>query len=452
MNEKGGMCDLKDKIDYVAVEKEYVFGTWRYEYTWNPLLIEKAEGCSFTDIDGNKYLDFSSQLMCSNLGHKSESVIEALSEQSNQLCYIAPSFATKPAAKLGKKLAEITPGDLQKTFFSLGGAEANEGAIKMARFYTGKTKFISRYRSYHGATSGAISLTGDPRTHYAVGMPGVVRAPDCYCYRCPFGLEYPGCGIRCVEYIDEIILMEGEQSIAGVVIEPIVGSNGILVPPDDYMPRLREICDNRNVLLIDDEVMTGFGRTGKWFCIEHWNVVPDIITMAKGLTSAFIPLGATIARKKIADFFDEKGNLFCHGHTYANHPLCCAVALACIKEYKDKNLIENARRMGKVLGSGLKDLKEEHVSVGDIRGKGLFWGVELVKNRETKEPFATRKEKFIPNMLKSVSAAAMERKVYIANVINTLIVAPPLIVNEEEIEEGLQVLGEALKIADVECT
>ena len=444
--------DLVDKIDYVSMEKEYVFGTWTYEYTWNPRLIEKAEGCTFTDGDGNQILDFSSQLMCSNLGHKSESVIKALSEQANQLSYIAPSFANKPAAKLGKKLAEITPGDLSKTFLSLGGAEANEGAIKMARFYTGKTKFISRYRSYHGATSGAISLTGDPRTHYAVGMPGVVRAPDCYCYRCPFGKEYPGCGITCVEYIDEIIRMEGDYSVAGVVVEPIVGSNGILVPPDEYMPRLREICDDRNVLLIDDEVMTGFGRTGKWFAMEHWNVVPDIMTMAKGLTGAFIPLGATIASKKIADFFDEEGNLFCHGATYANHPLCCSVALAAIQEYKDKDLIENARLMGEVLGKGLNDLKDEHVSIGDVRGKGLFWGVELVKNRETKEPFATRKEKFIPTMLKRVSAATMKKNVYITNVINTLIVAPPLIVNEEQIEAGLQVLGDALKIADVECT
>ena len=442
---------MKEKVDYVAVEREYVFGTWRYEYAWNPLLIEEAEGCHIKDVEGKEYLDFSSQLMCSNLGHGSKKAIEALLEQANKLCYAAPSFATKPAARLGKKLAEITPGDLQKTFFSLGGTEANEAAIKIARLYTGKTKLVSRYRSYHGATSGAIALTGDPRTHYAVGMPGVVRAPDCYCYRCPFGLEYPDCGISCVEYIDESIEMEGEHTVAGVVLEPIVGTNGILVPPDEYMPRLREICDNRGVLLIDDEVMTGFGRTGKWFCMEHWDVVPDIMSMAKGLTGAFIPLGATIARKKIADFFDEEGNLFCHGHTYSNHPLCCAVALAAIQEYKDKDLIENARRMGEVLGRRLNDLKEEHVSIGDVRGKGLFWGVELVKNRETKEPFVTRSQKFLPNTLKKMSAAAMDRGVYVVNVINTLIIAPPLIVDEEQIDEGTQVLDEVLKIADAEC-
>jgi len=415
-------------------------------------LIEITDGCYFTDIEGKKYLDFSSQLMCSNLGHKSPKVMEALSEQANKLCYVAPSFATKPAAKLGEKLTEITPSELQKSFFSIDRAEANEAAVKIAHLYSGKTKLISRYRSYHGATSGAMALTGDLRTHYAIGMPGIVRAPDCYCYRCPLGKEYPGCGISCVEYIDEIIMMEGEESVARVVIEPIVGSNGILVPPDEYMPMLREICDERGVLLIDDEVMTGFGRTGKWFCMEHWDVVPDILSMAKGLTGAYIPLGATIASKEIADFFDQEGNLFCHGHTYAMHPLYCAVALAAIQEYIEKNLIENASKMGSVLGKKLNELKEEHASVGDVRGKGLFWGVELVRNKMTKKPFVTRREKFLPNMLKKVSAAALEKGVYIVNVINTLIIAPPLIITEEHIDQGIQVLGNALKIADKECT
>jgi len=445
------MIKVNEKEDYVSLEKDFVFGTWRYEYTWNPLLIEEGDGCYIADVEGKKYLDFSSQLMCSNLGHRSDKAIGALIEQANKLCYAAPSFATKPAAKLGQKLSEITPGDLKKTFFSLGGTEANEAAIKIARLYTKKTKLITRFSSYHGATSGSIALTGDPRTHYAIGMPGVIRAPDCYCYRCPLGLGYPDCGVACVEYVDEIIRMEDEHTVAGVVIEPIVGTNGILVPPDEYMPRLRGICNERDVLLIDDEVMTGFGRTGKWFCIEHWNVVPDIMSMAKGLTGAFIPLGATIARKKIADFFDEEGNLFCHGHTYSNHPLCCAVALAAIQEYKDKNLVENACRMGDVLGRMLNELKDEHVSIGDVRGKGLFWGIELVKNRETKEPFVSRSEKFLPNTLKRISAAAMEKAVYVVNALNILIIAPPLIVKEEQIDEGVQVLDEVLKIADAEC-
>ena len=441
---------MSKKVDYASMERESVFGTWTYEYTWNPRVIVEAEGVRFKDIDGNSFLDFSSQLMCSNLGHRSRKVQEALADQASRLCYAAPSFATIPAAKLGKKLAEITPGDLMKSFFSTGGAEANEAAIKIARMYTGRTKFISRYRSYHGATSGAIALTGDPRTHYAVGMPGVVRAPDCYCYRCPFGLEHPGCGIQCAEYIDEIIRMEGEGTVAGLVAEPIVGSNGILVPPDEYFPRLREICDEHGVLLIDDEVMAGFGRTGKMFCIEHWDVVPDIMSLAKGLTGAFIPLGATVVRRKISDFFEQEGHLFAHGHTYAMHPLCCAVANAALEEYEEKGLVENARRMGEVLGRRLNELKEEHPSVGDVRGKGLFWGVELVRDRETREPFVTRRQKFQPGMLKRVSAAAMERGVYIVNIINTLLVAPPLIVNEEEIDEGIRVLDDVLKIADAE--
>ncbi|UCH03140.1 MAG: aspartate aminotransferase family protein [Candidatus Bathyarchaeota archaeon] len=445
------MFELNKNTDYVALEKKYVFGTWRQQRSWNPLLIEEAAGCYFTDINGKKYLDFSSQLMCSNLGHKSPKVINTLSKQANKLCYIAPSFATIPAAKLGEKLAAITPGDLQKTFFSLGGAEANEAAIKIARMYTGKTKLISRYRSYHGATSGAISLTGDPRTHYAVGIPGIIRAPDCYCYRCPLGKEYPNCDISCAEYIDEIIKMEGKQNIAGIVVEPIVGSNGILVPPKEYIPRLREICDERELLLIDDEVMTGFGRTGTWFCIEHWNVVPDIMSMAKGLTGAFIPLGATIVKKKIADFFDEEGNLFCHGHTYSTHALCCAVALTAIQEYIDNNLIEHVKQVGVTLGKRLHELKEEHKSIGEVRGKGFFWGVELVKNQTTKEPFVTRSQKFLPNTLKKISAASIEKGVYIVNVINTLIIAPPLIADMEQIDEGIRVLGEVLKIADKEC-
>jgi taurine--2-oxoglutarate transaminase len=235
-----------------------------------------------------------------------------------------------------------------------------------------------------------------------------------------------------------------------VVIEPIVGSNGILVPPDEYLPRLREICDEHDVLLIDDEVMAGFGRTGKWFCIEHWKVVPDIMSMAKGITGAFIPFGATIASKKIAEFFDQEGNLFCHGHTYSMHPLCCATALAAIKEYEEKNIVENAQRMGEFLGKRLNELKDEHPSIGDVRGKGLFWGVELVKDQETKKPFVTRKEKFQPGMLNVVSAAAMERGVYIVNIINTLIIAPPLNVDEEQIDEGIKALDEALKIADEE--
>ena len=436
---------------YRELEKKYVYGTWRYENTWNPIVVAEADGCHFTSLSGKRYLDLSSQLMCSNIGHRSQAVIDAMAAQAEKLCYAAPGFATVPAALLGQKLAEITPEGLTKSFLTNGGAEANEAAIKIARLYTGKTKLISRYRSYHGASSGAIALTGDPRTQHAVGMPGVVRAPDCYCYRCPFGKEYPGCGVTCAEYVDEIIRMEGSGTVAGVVVEPIVGSNGILVPPDPYFPRLREICDDHGVLLIDDEVMAGFGRTGKMFCIEHWDVEPDIMSMAKGITGALFPVGATITSQEIADHFDQPGNLFSHGQTYAMHPLGCAAALAAIQEYEDKGLVENAVKMGKVLEKRLRELAEAHKSVGDVRGKGLFWGVELVRDRETKEPFVTRKQKFEPNMLKRVSAAAMEMGVYVVNIINTLIVAPPLIATEAEIDEGMKVLDKALEVSDGEA-
>ena len=432
------------------MEKKYVYGTWRYENTWNPVIMESGEGCYLTDLDGKRYLDFSSQLMCSNLGHKNQAVIDAITEQANKLCYAAPGFGTVPAATLGKMLEEVTQEGLVKSFLTNGGSEANEAAIKIARMYTGKGKFISRYRSYHGATSGAIALTGDPRTQHAVGMGGVVRAPDCYCYRCPCGKEYPGCGVTCVEIIDEIIRMEGPNSVAGVVIEPIVGSNGILVPVDEYIPRLREICDDHEILLIADEVMSGFGRTGKMFCIEHWDVTPDIMSMAKGISGAFLPVGATITRQAIADHFDQPGNLFSHGQTYAMHPMGGAVAIASIKEYEKHNIVENAAKMGMYMEKRLNELAESHKSIGEVRGKGLFWGVELVKDRETKEPFATRKEKFLPTIQKKMSAAAMEKGVYLVNIINHFIVAPPLIVTEAEIDEGIAVLDEVLAIADRE--
>ena len=432
------------------MEKKYVYGTWRYENTWNPVMIESGEGCYIVDMDGKQYFDLSSQLMCSNLGHSNQAVKDAIKEQADKLCYAAPGFGTEVAAKLGKMLAEITPEPLCKSYLTIGGAEANEAALQIARLYTRRGKFISRYRSYHGSSSGAVALTGDPRTHNAVGVAGVVRAPDCYCYRCPFGKEYPGCGIQCAEYIDEIIRMERPSTVAGVVIEPVVGSNGILVPPDEYIPRLREICDEHEVLLIDDEVMAGFGRTGKLFAMEHWDVVPDIMTMAKGISGAYMPLGATITSKKIADYFDEPDNLFSHGQTYAMHPMACAPGIAAINEYKTKKIVENAAAMGKVLGKRLMELKEDHKSVGDVRGKGLFWGVELVKNRETKKPFAERKDKFKPTMLKKISAELMKKGVYLVNVINTFLVAPPLIVSEKEINDAVDVFDKALKKADKE--
>ena len=437
--------------DYSKITREYLFGIWKYQKTWNPKVIVKAEGTRFTDSTGKSYLDFSSQLVFSNLGHSNVAVKRAVADQGAELSYIAPGFTTPAAAKLARKLAEVAPGDICKSYFSIGGAEANEAAMKIARFYTKAPKLIARFRSYHGATSGAISLTGDPRRLYAPVPPGTVHAPDVYCYRCPFGLEHPGCGVRCAEYIGDIIEMEGAGNVAALFVEPIVGSNGILVPPDDYMPRLREICTETGTLLVADEVMTGFGRTGEWFCVNHWGVVPDIITLAKGLTSAYVPFSATMVRKPIADYFEED-NLFCHGQTYANHPIGCAAGLAAVEEYQRLGLVARAKRMGEYLGKRLGELQDSHPSVGEVRGKGLFWGIEPVRNRETKEPFATRRQRFEPTMLGTMAGEALKKGVYFMTVLNTMIFAPPLIVTEEEIDEGVAAVDEVLRLADAECT
>lgn len=371
-----------------------------------------------------------------------------MAEQAKKISYIAPPFTTEVRAKLSKKLADVTPGDLKKAFYSTSGTEANEGALKIAKYFTGKNKFISRYRSYHGSTYGSISLTGDLRRIPAEpGLPGTIKAPDPYCYRCPFELEYPDCDLACAKYIDEMLELEGD-TIAAVFVEPVVGSNGIIVPPDGYMEKLRDICDRHEALLVSDEVMTGFGRTGEWFGMDLWDVTPDIMTMAKGITGAYAPLGATIVRKKVSDFFDE--NMFCHGHTYSGHPIATAAGVAALDEYKNMDLIDNAENMGDYLESKLKNLKQEHDSIGDVRGVGLFWGLELVRNRHTKAPFGTRESRLSQetNVVDEVIKKAREMGLYIVGVHSTLLIGPPLIVTEEEIDKAIGKLDDALKVAD----
>ncbi len=437
--------------DLVALEQQHLIKSWSVQGGWKPNLLKKAEGCWLYDKDGKKFLDFSSQLICSNLGHGHPAIAKAIQEQAKRIAFVHSAFATESVARLAKMIAEITPGDLSKVFLSSSGCEANEAAIKTARFYTGAHKIISRYRSYHGATYGAIALTGDPRRWCCEpgGVPGVIMAPDAYCYRCPFDKEYPECGITCAQYVDYMIEYEGGgDKVAAMVVEPVVGSNGVIVPPNEYLPMLRKICDKWGVLLIADEVMSGFGRTGEWFAVNHWDVVPDIMTIAKGLTGAQIPLGGTVLKKEIADYFDE--HLFCHGHTYVAHPLPCAAGIAAINAYKEGNIIENARKMGDYLGKRLMELKETHTSVGDVRGKGLFWAVEPVKNRKTKEPFCRVAQKFEQTTMNTLSQEAMKQGVYVLNIINILMVAPPLIVTEEEIDHGVEVLDKVLKISDAE--
>ena len=437
--------------EVVDLTSRYTYGTWRYQKGWKPLHIVDAEGCHFTDASGKKYLDFSSQLMCVTLGHKNPAVIKAIQDQAQRLPYIAPGFATDVRAELSKLLVEILPRGLEKFFFTTSGTEANEAAFKIARMVTGKTKIIARYRSYHGSTMGSIAATGDPRRwamEPAGKVPGVIFAPEVNCYDCPIQHHYPECEIACVKYIEHMI--ENESDVAAVIVEPVVGTNGVLVPPKEYMPRLRDICTRHDVLLIADEVMSGWGRTGAWFAMDHWNVQPDILVTAKGITTAYVPLGLCATTQKIASYFDD--HYFSHGHTYEAHPLTLAPAIAAINEYKRLDLINRARDLEPYLGSKLNAMKSKHPSIGDVRGLGLFWGVEIVKNRTKKTYFNTMADKVsgAPLVVDKVAANMMKNGVFMQAWVSHFIIAPPLIVTEKEIDAGVEALDEALKLADAE--
>ena len=429
----------------------YTYGTWRRQKGWAPVHIVDAEDCHFIDANGKRYLDFSAQLMCVTLGHKNRAVVEHIAEQARKLAYIGPGWATDVRAELSKLLIEVLPRGLEKFFFTTSGTDANEAAFKIARMVTGKTKIIARYRSYHGSTMGSIAATGDPRRwamEPAGKIPGVIFAPEVNCYKCPIRHTYPGCGIACVEYVEHMI--ENEGDVAAVLVEPVVGTNGVLIPPKEYMPRLRQICDAHNVLMIADEVMTGWCRTGKWFAVDHWNVVPDILTTAKGLTNASTPLGLCATTMKIASYFDD--HFFSHGHTYEAHPLAMAPAIAAINEMRRLRLAERASEVGAYLGQKLQQLKARHRSVGDVRGIGMFWAVELVKDPITKTPFNSYADKVggKPLVVDRVAARAFDNGVYLQAWISHFVIAPPLIISREEIDHGVAVLDEALNLADGE--
>src|SRR6201989_1102621 len=360
--------------EIVDLTKKHTLFEWSVQSAVDPIPVAGAKGIYFWTPEGKRFIDFNSQLMCVNIGHGAERVIRAISEQAATLAYANPFMATEVRARLGAKLAELTPGDIDAFFFTNGGAEANENAIRIARLYTGRHKIAARYRSYHGGTAGSLTLTGDPRRWAAdPGIPGVFRIPDFY-----HGIQK---GWDTTEDVlsrtEEVLELEGPNTIAALIVEPVVGTNGILIPPDGYMQGLRALCDKHGILLIADEVMAGFGRTGEWFSIDHWKVVPDLITMAKGLWSAYVQLGAVGMRRQIADHFEK--NVFYGGLTYNSHPLACAAALANIAVYEEDNLIENARRMGTVMRDLLDDLKARHPSVGAVRSIGLFGIVELVR-------------------------------------------------------------------------
>ncbi|HHX87492.1 MAG TPA: aminotransferase class III-fold pyridoxal phosphate-dependent enzyme [Firmicutes bacterium] len=428
------------------LERKHVLRSWAVQSKNVYEEIVGGQGCWFWNRQGKKYLDFSSQLVNTNIGHQHPRIIEAIKEQADKLCYIAPSYASEPRARLAQKVAEHTPGDLNKVLFTLGGAESNDNAIKIARQYSGKFKILARYRSYHGATYGAITLTGDPRRiPVEPGIPGVIHLFEPYCYRCSFGHTYPGCGLECAEHIREIILYEEPKTVAGIILEPVTGTNGIFVPPPEYLPRIREICDEFDVLLIADEVMTGWGRTGKWFGVDNWNVVPDIITMAKGITQGYIPLGAVVVNDKIADYFEDR-MLWC-GLTYSGHTLACATGLATVQVYEEENLIENSARMGQLLKKRLEEIKEKHPSVGDVRSIGLFSAIELVKDRQTREPIAPWNGPD-PGIMGRINKFLSEKGIYIYLRWNYMFIAPPIAINEQELNLGMDAVDESLNLAD----
>jgi taurine--2-oxoglutarate transaminase len=432
----------------VADAKEYVLYSWSVQNAINPIPVAGAEGRYFWDYDGKRYLDFASQLVNVNIGHQHPRIIAAIKEQADKLCTIGPPMASESRSRLGRLLAEVTPGDLSVSFFTNGGAEANENAIKLARMVTGRNKIVARYRSYHGATNGAISLTGDPRRWPTEpGMPGVVRMLDPYTYRCPAGHPDPCPVCTGAPHLEELLQYEGPQTVAAVVLETVTGTNGVIPPPDGYLQSIREVCDRHGILLVLDEIMAGFGRTGRWFACDHWDVLPDIITVAKGINSGYVPLGAMIARGEIVD--QVRDRFFPGGLTYAGHPLACASAVASIEAFREEGVVENAAAMGEWFGRELRALQERHPSIGDVRGLGCFWGLELVKSRDTREllvPFNAAGEAAAP--VTRLTRAALERGLYLMTHWNVIMIVPPLTITPEEAEEGIAILDEALAIAD----
>ena len=427
--------------EIISLTKRHTIFEWSVQSKMDPIPVARSKGVYFYAPDGKRYLDFNSQLMCVNIGHGDERVVKAIAEHVATLSYANPFMATEARARLGAKLAEITPGDIDVFFFTNGGAEANENAIRIARAVTGRHKILARYRSYHGGTAGSLTLTGDPRRWGAEpGIPGVVHVLDPY-----HGLQRGwDTAAQSLAYLEEVIELEGPKHIAAFILETISGTNGILIPPDGYLQGVRALCDKHGILMICDEVMAGFGRTGKWFGVDHWNVVPDLITMAKGLTSAYVPLGAVGMRRGIADHFRDKA--FNGGLTYNSHPLGCATALATIKVYEDEGLIEHAAKMGGVMREMHQALAATHPSVGAARNIGLFGIVELTRNRQTMEPMA-------PFGGASPEMAALGKQfrqdgLYTFVRWHTFFTNPPLCVTEGELQEAFDIIDRALAITD----
>ena len=427
--------------EMVALSRKHTLYEWSAQSKVDPIPIARAKGVYFWTPEGKRFIDFNSQLMSVNIGHADERVINAIAEQANTLAYASPFMATEVRAKLGAKLAEITPGDIDTFFFTNGGADSNENAIKIARFVTGRQKVLARYRSYHGSTAGSMTLTGDPRRWVnEPGIPGVVHVLDPY-HGIARGWESAE---HSLDRLEETIQLEGPQTIAAFILEPISGTNGVLVPPDGYLQGVRELCTKYGILMIADEVMSGFGRTGEWFAVNHWKVVPDLMSMAKGLTSSYLPLGAVGMRHFVAEHFRDK--VFYGGLTYNSHPMGCAAALATIRVYEEDHLIENARKMGALMKQLMTDLATRHPSVGAVRSIGLFGVFELIRSRRTREPLA-------PFNGTSDEMAALGRffrqeGFYTFVRWHTFFTNPPLCINEQQLREGFAIIDRALEITD----
>ncbi|SOD71387.1 taurine---2-oxoglutarate transaminase [Jatrophihabitans sp. GAS493] len=434
-------------------DRAHVFHSWSAQAKIDPLPIERALGVNFWDYEGKKYLDFSSQLVNVNIGYQHPKLVAAIQEQAGKLCTIAPSFANESRSEAARLISELAPGSLNQVFFTNGGAEANENAIRMARIHTGRPKVMSAYRSYHGSTAAAIALTGDPRRWanelgYS-GIPGVVRYFGPYLYRSAFYAQTPEEETeRALAHLRQVIQLEGPQTIAAIISETVVGTNGILVPPPGYLAGLRAICDEYGILMISDEVMAGFGRCGEWFAVDHWSITPDLITFAKGVNSGYLPLGGVIISDAIADTFAERP--FPGGLTYSGHPLACASAVASINIFKEERIVENAREIGEsVIGPALREMAERHPSIGEVRGLGVFWALELVKDRSTREPL-------VPFNAAGADAAPMNEFMTACKTkglwpfvhFNRTHVVPPCTITADEARAGLAMLDEALETAD----
>ncbi len=427
--------------EIVSLSRRHTLYEWSAQNAVDPIPVDHAEGIYFWTPDGKRFIDFNSQLMSVNIGHGDRRVIDAIKAQADKLAYANPFMATEPRARLGRKLAELLPGDIDVVFFTNGGAEANENAIKLARQFTGRQKILTRYRSYHGATGVVITATGDPRRWAAeTGVSGFVRVPDSH----RWGRKDPEPVEQSLRDLEEVIMYEGPQTIAGFILEPVVGTNGILIPPDGYMQGVRDICTRYGIMLIADEVMSGFGRTGEWFAVNHWGVVPDMITMAKGLTASYLPLGAVGMRQGIADGFREK--VFYGGLTYNSHPMGCAAALATIAVYEEDGLIERSRAMGEVMNRHHRELERKHPSVGAGRNIGLFGILELVRDRSTYEPMAPYNG--TSDEMKAVAKYLRDNGLYTFVRWNTIHNNPPLTITEEQLGEAFAIIDRALDHAD----